>query len=772
MNNKEWLSTFKETPMWLSLNESQQNAVALPNENALILAGAGTGKTKTLVARIAALLFNGGLTTKDILSLTFTNKAAIEMKERVSSSLGENVDDMLIGTFHAICYKLVKEDLVGFGYKPNAAIMDSDDQKSLVKRLFRDKDWDKGQISHEDFLKFINDLKEKGVRHSSISERTSPDMITNIMIGMYGEYEKRLKDENVFDFAELLLSVRDRLLNDKEYFDKKSGAWSIILVDEFQDTNPLQYQLLQLLVKKKGAIFAVGDDDQSIYGFRGARIDNIFDFERDCKKENVIRLEQNYRCTGNILGVANDIIHASEKRLGKKLWTSQPNGKLVTISKSRMEEAEAKKIAEDIKRKLEYGIPPEHIAILYRTNSQSTELEKKFLNEYDIPYKIVGGLGFLSRAEVKLVLAHARLLVTLNDVNALIRATTKPVCGIGKKRLDLWRRTALEKGISLEKIINYVSNPSKDTIKQDEVAKQFLEKIQKGREDLIKLGLSNGLANYIESNGIRDVYKDDPKYNDRMDSIDNVIKSLAYYEEQGGKFLDEFLSGLVLLDSTADDENEGAVWMSTIHASKGLEFEHVYLIGWEDGTLPSSRMDVDSGEDEERRLAYVAVTRAKEQLYISFNSEKYIYNREKEIKVSVQKVFPSRFISDIDPKYFAPTYDTEWPLNPLPIKWGKHAGKLNGVDLLMSDRDPLAGHPDHNPIIERRIRREKVNITGYNVGDKIKHNRYGIGTISCLLNEDDRESAKIVIKFSNMQKELLLKYARITKIDKEGLSNS
>lgn len=769
MINKEWLSSFKETPMWKSLNESQQKAVALPNENSLILAGAGTGKTKTLVARIAALLQNGSLLPKDILSLTFTNKAAIEMKERVSSSIGQSIEDMLIGTFHSICYKLVKEDIEGFGYKKNAVIMDSEDQKSLVKRLYRDKNWDKGQISQEDFLSFINEIKEKGVRYKTISGRTDPDLTKTIMINMYGEYEKRLKEENVLDFAELLLIVRDRLIEDKEYFNKKSGIWSIILVDEFQDTNPLQYELLQLLVKKKGAIFAVGDDDQSIYGFRGARIDNIFDFEKDCKSDNVIRLEQNYRCTKNILGVANDIIHASKRRLGKKLWTSQVDGKLVTISKNRMEEIEAKKIAEEIKKKIEYGIPPEHIAVLYRTNAQSISLENKFLNEYHIPYKIVGGLGFLSRAEVKLVLAHARLLVSLNDVNALIKATAKPTCGIGKKRLDLWRRTALEKGISLEKIISYVSNPTKDNIKKDEIADKFLEKIIKGREDLVKLGLSNGLANYIESNGIREVFKDDPKYNDRMDSIDNIIKSLAYYEEQGGKYLEEFLSGLVLLDSTVESENEGAVWMSTIHASKGLEFEHVYLIGWEESTLPSSRMDLDNGEDEERRLAYVAVTRAKEQLYISFNEEKYIYNREKEVKVSVQKVLPSRFLSDVDPKYFSPTYDTEWPSTPLPFKWGKHAGKMNGNQIQMLQRDPLIGHPDHAPFIEIRNRKEKSNLTGYKIGDKIRHNRYGVGTIIHFKDEDDEDSAKVLIKFSNMQKEILLKYARITKIDKEGL---
>ena len=359
---KDWLGPFKENPLWSSLNESQQKAVELTNHHALILAGAGTGKTKTLIARVASLLQDGGMKSSDILAVTFTNKAAQEMKDRVERSIGNVANGLVIGTFHAITYKWIREDWVGFGYKANATVMDTDDQKALVKRLYKDKGWDDKSYSVKIMMAFVNACKEKGIRAKDVNiSKLSSDYIN--YLNMYKEYEQRIIDENCLDFAELLMLARDRLKNDKDYFDKMSGSWGIILVDEFQDTNPLQYELLELLVKKGGSLFAVGDDDQSVYGFRGARVENVFDFERDYAKNNVVRLEQNYRCTGNILGIANDIIDKAKKRLGKKLWTSQDGGALVNVIKYKREEEEAREITKLIQRKIKFGIPPEHIAV-------------------------------------------------------------------------------------------------------------------------------------------------------------------------------------------------------------------------------------------------------------------------------------------------------------------------------------------------------------------------------------------------------------------------
>lgn len=752
---KDWLGPFKENPLWSSLNESQQQAVELTNHHALILAGAGTGKTKTLIARVASLLQDGGMKASDILAVTFTNKAAQEMKDRVERSIGNVANGLVIGTFHAITYKWIRDDWVGFGYKNNATVMDTDDQKALIKRLYKDKGWDDKTYPVKIMMAFVNACKEKGIRAKDVNiSKFSSDYIN--YLNMYREYEQRIIDENCLDFAELLMLARDRLKNDKDYFDKMSGAWGIILVDEFQDTNPLQYELLELLVKKGGSLFAVGDDDQSVYGFRGARVENVFDFERDYAKNNVVRLEQNYRCTGNILGIANDIIDKAKKRLGKKLWTSQEGGALVNVIKYKREEEEAREITKLIQRKIKFGIPPEHVAVLYRINAQSRLLEQEMI-AHGIPYKIVGGLRFYEREEVKTAMAHARILVTLDDTNALIRAVSKPARGIGKKRLDVWRNISLENKIGLSKVIEQVSYPKKEGIPVDEIAKDFFDKVKEAREGLVKYGLAKGFSNWIESIGLKDSYKSDEKYEERVANIEELVNAIARYEENGGKFLDEFLTSTVL-DSNAGNEN-GSVLLSSIHASKGLEFEHVYIVGVEDNMTPYGKAVAEGGEDEERRLAYVAVTRAKEELVLSFSETRMINGERFEMK-------PSRYLSDFDPKYIYPV-NTGWPPTPKPVNWGLHAGKPNGMQLnyVKSRVDNDKKGLDSSPEIRRKMK-GKPNNSGYSIGDVIKHPRFGLGEITSLKDEDDEQLAKANIRFRGGEVKLLyLQYSGIKKMD-------
>lgn len=752
---KDWLGPFKENPLWSSLNESQQQAVELTNHHALILAGAGTGKTKTLIARVASLLQDGGMKASDILAVTFTNKAAQEMKDRVERSIGNVANGLVIGTFHAITYKWIREDWAGFGYKNNANVMDTDDQKALVKRLYKDKGWDDKSYPLKIMMTFVNTCKEKGIRAKDVNiSKLSSDYIN--YLNMYKEYEQRIIDENCLDFAELLMLARDRLKNDKDYFDKMSGSWGIILVDEFQDTNPLQYELLELLVKKGGSLFAVGDDDQSVYGFRGARVENVFDFERDYAKDNVVRLEQNYRCTGNILGIANDIIDKAKKRLGKKLWTSQEGGALVNVIKYKREEEEAREITKLIQRKTKFGIPPEHIAILYRINAQSRLLEQEMI-AHGIPYKIVGGLRFYEREEVKTAMAHARILVTLDDTNALIRSVSKPARGIGKKRLDLWRNISLENKIGLSKVIEQVSYPKKENIPVDEIAKDFFDKVKEAREGLVKYGLAKGFSNWIESIGLKDAYKNDEKYEERIANIEELVNAIARYEENGGKFLDEFLTSTVL-DSNAGNET-GSVLLSSIHASKGLEFEHVYIVGVEDNMTPYGKAVAEGGEDEERRLAYVAVTRAKEELVLSFSETRMINGERFEMK-------PSRYLSDFDPKYIYPV-NTGWPPTPKPVNWGVHAGKPNGMQLMYvkSRVENEKKGLDSSPEIRRKMK-GKPNNSGYSIGDIVKHPRFGLGEITSLKDEDDEQLSKANIRFRGGEVKLLyLQYSGIKKMD-------
>lgn len=802
--SKKWLAEFSNTPMWNSLNDKQQESVALPNKNSLILAGAGTGKTKTLVARIAALIVDGGLKPESILALTFTNKAAKEMRERVESSLddGDIVEKLMIGTFHSVALELITSDPEGFGFKKGISVISDFEQKALIERMFRDKGWGKDSITanklsemisdmskqkrkridiNVEFVSLVNQFKEKGLR----AEQISPKKIRNFEIfrTMYREYEKYLKMENSLDFAELLLALRDRLISDEKFYSKYSGFWQSILVDEFQDTNPLQYEILNLLTKKSGAIFAVGDDDQSIYGFRGARVQNIFDFEKECDPNQVIRLEQNYRCSKNILNVANNIIKESKNRLGKELWTDSENGSLVYVHKLKDNRAEAEFIANSIDRKYKIGgVLPENIAILYRNNKASIDIEEALMKK-NIPYKVVGGLSFLDKKEVKTMLAHAKCLVTLNDINMLTTATSFPKVGIGKKRLDMWRNIAIEKEIDLETVIEAFSNPKTENVPPDQKAFEFIEKIRSGRQSIKNSGLKIGLEEYLNLVKFKDSFGDKKNYLDIVKSIDAVISALGHYEADGGKSLDEFVNNLLLLDTMADEDSE-AVWLSTIHAAKGLEFEHVYLLGWEDGNLPSKRVLGENEDviDEERRLAYVAVTRAKKNLTITFKQAVVHYSEEDRDQVCYVEVMkPSRYFSDIDPKSFTLASGKEWPPTPLPVGWGKYNNHPTGDQVrnyrldgrvsryTVDGYELTPGSPD---FVVKEEEKKRENKTPFSVNDFVSHKRFGVGRIISLSNEDDLDLAEVEVDFANVSRNFIIKYTKLQKISKPEIKKS
>lgn len=796
----DWLEEFKYSPMWQSLNEEQRNAVALPNKNSLIIAGAGTGKTKTLVARIAALICDGGLKPEDVLSLTFTNKSALEMKERIDNSLDSSIDidKLTVGTFHSVALDIILSDTKGFGYRRYASVISENEQKALVERMFRDKNWTSDSVTIRsfcemikekadmkgknriridpvnEFVSLVNQYKEKGVR----AEKMAPSKLKNFEIfrTMYLNYEKHLKEENSLDFAELLLLLKERLISDELFYNKYSGKWKIILVDEFQDTNPLQYDLLHLLTKRDGAIFAVGDDDQSIYGFRGARVQNIFDFESECLPSQVIKLEQNYRCSRNILSAANDVIKESKFRLGKELWTESDNGDLIYVHELSNNKKEAEFIAASIDRKYRLsGVPPENIAILYRNNKASVDIEEALMSK-GIPYKVVGGLSFLDRREVRTLLNHAKCLISLNDINALTDAVSLPKSGIGKKRLDYWRNIATEKKVGLERVIELFADPKVEGMKNDPKAFEFLERIKQGREAIKNLGLRKGLEKYLEDIKFYEPFETHKNYADKIRAINAVLNALQVYEEDGGKRLDDFVYNILLLDTMADDEKE-AVWLSTIHASKGLEFEHVYLCGWEDGNLPSKKVlgEDENLIDEERRLAYVGITRAKKSLVITFKKAMLHSDPEDQSKILfVEILTPSRYFSDINPKYFTLAQGAIWPPLKLPVNWGKYKGYPTGDAIRRNRLDGgsvqytndgfqlTEGSPQFN---QKKINEEKLNLTGYIVNDFVEHKRFGVGRIIAIKNEDDLNIAELVIDFKDGKKDLILKYTILKRID-------
>lgn len=758
-DEKNWLGSFKKNELWLSLNDKQKEAVALPNKHVLTLAGAGTGKTKMLISRIAALISDGDVEAHEILAVTFTNKAAAEMKERLEHAIGNKSKGLTVGTFHGVAYKWIREDWVGFGYKPNAVILDTDDQKALVKRLYKDKNWDDKKYPLKMFMEFVNDQKERGFRSF---DSVLPKGKSLRYKDMYFEYERRLKEENAIDFAELLMSIRDRLKNDKVFFNKMSGKWSVLLVDEFQDTNPLQYDLLERLVEKGGSLFAVGDDDQSIYGFRGARVENVFDFAKHYAKENIIKLEQNYRSTENILTAANEIINNETKRMGKELWTKQEKGSLINVFKARNEEEEAKEVALKIQSHLKTGTLPKEIAILYRTNFQSRSMEQAMINSR-IPYKVVGGMRFFERAEIKLAMAHARLLSSPDDVGAFCKAVSKPAQGIGEKRIDLWRKKANEDDIGFYDAIKRFAYPN-DGSKPDKMAIALIEKIEAGRTGLVKFGLAKGFLAWMDLIGLFKAFEKEENYEERVQHLQEFVNAIAEYEDKGGKFLDEFIAGAVL--DTSSTGEEGGVQLSTIHASKGLEFNKVFWVGLEDGLTPSEMALKDpSGESEERRLAYVAITRAKIELNLSFCEQRFV-NGERTLKV------PSRYLGELNPELLYPI-NTSWPPSPRPAGWGKHKDRNTGREIKkikweeekesITEATPVFIPPSLESLKQKTNNSNvEFKTSGWQKGDRVIHKRFGKGVILKIVEKETLEV--LTIKFNDETTDLIAKFAKLVKI--------
>lgn len=742
-----WEDNLKKSEIYLSLNNKQQDAICLPNNHALILAGAGTGKTKTLIARIQTLLEYLNIPSKEILAVTFTTKAAEEMTFRLRDSIGKKAKGIMVGTFHKIAFKWLKEDPVGFGYKDNPVVIDTDDQKSLVKRLYKEKKWNDATVKVSTFISFVNSKKEKGIRAKDVNLN---EYENKLLKSMYESYEKKLKQENALDFAELLMAIRDRLKFDNEYRQEMSSRFSTILVDEFQDTNPLQYELLSYLIGSKTAIFAVGDDDQSIYGFRGARVQNIFDFATHYAKKNVIKLEQNYRSTGNILGAANEVINKGMNRTGKSLWTLQEPGSLIFMHKAKDADKEAEMVVKQIKSALLITeVKPKDIAVLYRTNFQSRAIEQ-FLIKSRIPYKVVGGMQFFDRAEIKILMAHARMLVSLNDVGAVTKAIKKPAQGIGNKKLEEWLTYSFEHDMGLEDVIKLMAYPKESHIKSDDSALNFIKKIEFGRMELAKYGISIGFKSWIEKNDICGLFKKEENYEDRAKNIEEFVSMIKELEDKGCRYLNEFVTNIAL--DNIDLGPDGGVQLSTIHASKGLEYDYVHWVGLEEGITPSAMALKEHGEDEERRLAYVAITRAKKELNMYF-CEKRLINGE------IYEQTPSRFVGEISPELLYPM-QSMWPPKPEPYMWGEHMGKMSGRFFLKEGKNIISSSSAtrNNVPEEVKVELPKIDsryIVEFKKGMKVKHPRFGIGTVRRVF-KDNAGLENVSVYFLSLEKDMTL----------------
>lgn len=608
------------------LNDAQRQAVCAPPNNQLVLAGAGSGKTRVLVHRIAWLIQVEGVSPHEILAVTFTNKAAKEMRERLSNLLdatpgGSSLRGMWVGTFHGIAHRLLKAHWNEAGLPENFQILDSDDQLRVVKRVYQALNLDDSRWPYKQSQWFINGQKDEGQRSEHIDEGHDPFKRTMKMI--YAAYEEACERGGMVDFAELLLRSHEIWLKNANLLEHYQSRFKYILVDEFQDTNAVQYAWLRVLAGSTSKVVAVGDDDQSIYGWRGAKIENIQKYERDFSDVEVTRLEQNYRSTGTILKAANAVIENNSDRLGKSLWTADADGEQIDLYSAFNEQDEARYIVGRIQSWINLGNSASDCAILYRSNAQSRVLEEAFLREV-IPYRIYGGQRFYERLEIRNALAYLRLLSNRHDDAAFERVFNTPTRGIGSKTQDDIRMMAREQGCSLFQATVGAVNHGVFTARASNALKGFLVLLDELQDAVSCMALADIAEHVIKESGLFDFHEKEKgeKGQARIENLQELVNACRAFEADDSDLspLQEFLDSAALdAGDTQADDFEDAVQMMTLHSAKGLEFPLVFMAGMEEGLFPHKMSAEEPGRlEEERRLAYVGITRGMEKLVMTY----------------------------------------------------------------------------------------------------------------------------------------------------------
>ena len=732
-----------------NLNEPQHAAVTLPAEHALILAGAGSGKTRVLTTRIAWLISTGQVSPQGILAVTFTNKAAKEMQTRLAAMLPINVKGMWIGTFHGLCNRLLRAHYRDAGLPQLFQILDSADQLSSVKRMMKALNVDDEKFPPREMCHFINAQKEQGLRSSAVE---AWDSWAKKKVELYAAYETQCEREGVVDFAELLLRSYELLSRNEPLLRHYQERFRHILVDEFQDTNKLQYQWLKLLTGQHAALFCVGDDDQSIYAFRGADVGNMRDFEREFNVKNMIRLEQNYRSHGNILDAANAIIQNNPQRLGKNLWTQAGSGEPIRVYEAYSDNDEARWIVEEVKALVRDGHTRAEIALLYRSNAQSRALEHALFNA-GIPYRVYGGLRFFERAEVKHALAYLRLIANVNDDTAFARVVNFPVRGIGARSLEALQDAAKAANSSLFAAIPQVSGKGGTSLAA------FAQLIHQLSE-AANLPLPELIDHVLELSGLRTHYQNEKEGQERLANLDELINGATSFIAEEGTPSEEgelsadlaaFLSHASLeAGEHQAGEGDDALQLMTVHSAKGLEFNMVFISGLEEGLFPHENSVNDTrngnnGLEEERRLMYVAVTRARQRLYLSIAQSRMLHGQ-------TRYNIPSRFLDEIPkelmkwltPKvdksaFAAPQGDLLRGVSSAPTFYGRReqrgAGGSNSSAGTAQDEfysTPVARAADRN---------------GLQIGMNVHHAKFGGGMIMNL--EGSGTDARVQVNFKH-----------------------
>ncbi|WP_445327114.1 DNA helicase II [Xenorhabdus sp. PB30.3] len=709
-----------------SLNDKQREAVAAPRTNMLVLAGAGSGKTRVLVHRIAWLLSVEHASPFSIMAVTFTNKAAAEMRHRIESLIGTSQGGMWIGTFHSLAHRLLRAHHLDASLPQDFQILDSDDQLRLIKRIIKAMNLDDKQWPARQGMWYINGKKDEGLRPRHIESYGNPVEVTWLKI--YQAYQEACDRAGLVDFAELLLRAHELWLNKPQILQHYRDRFTNILVDEFQDTNSIQYAWIRLLAGDSGRVMIVGDDDQSIYGWRGAQVENIQRFLKDFPAAETIRLEQNYRSTSNILKAANALIAHNSDRLGKNLWTEGSEGELISLYSAFNELDEARYVVSRLKNWLDNGGALKECAILYRSNAQSRVLEEALL-QASMPYRIYGGQRFFERQEIKDALSYLRLVANRNDDAAFERVVNTPTRGIGDRTLDVVRQMARDQQKTLWESSQLLIQEKVLAGRAASALQRFIELINALETETQEMSLHVQTDRVIRDSGLWAMYQQEKgeKAQARIENLEELVtatRQFSYQDEDEDMMpLQAFLSHAALEAGEGQaDAYQDSVQLMTLHSAKGLEFRQVFIVGMEEGMFPS-QMSIDEGGrlEEERRLAYVGVTRAMEKLTLTYAESRRLYGKEVYHR-------PSRFVGE------------------LPTEC------VTEVRLRATVSRPVSHKRLGTPI--------SANDSGYALGQRVRHPKFGEGTIVNI--EGSGEHCRLQIAFQGEGiKWLVAAYARL-----------
>ena len=710
-----------------SLNDAQRQAVTAPSQAMLVLAGAGSGKTRVLVHRIAWQIQVEDIPAHSILAVTFTNKAAKEMRSRIESLLNMSTQSLWIGTFHGIAHRLLRRHTKQAKLPDTFQVMDSSDQLRVIKRLINTLNLDDSKWPAREAQWYINAQKDEGIRARHMLD--TADLHQRQMLRIYKAYEEICDRSGLVDFAELLLRAHELLRDNQDILDFYQQRFRQVHVDEFQDTNTIQYAWLRLLTDGKDNLFVVGDDDQSIYGWRGAKIENIYSFQKHYPNHQVIKLEQNYRSTGTILKAANTIIANNTGRMGKELWTATGEGEPCSLYAAFNEQDEAYFVVERIRTWINEGGLRSDAAILYRSNAQSRLFEEKLMATAT-PYKVYGGLRFFDRAEIKNALAYLRLMSNRNDDASFERIINTPTRGIGAKAIDDIRCIARDQSLSLWASAIVLINQRTMTARATNALIGFLELIKELTTQATDLELYEKVKLVIEKSGLIELYQKEKmdKGEEKVENLEELVNAARLFDfdrenEEGMGELDMFLTHAALESGDNQGEDfDDCVQLMTIHSAKGLEFKLVFLVGMEENLFPSQQSVDDVGRlEEERRLCYVGMTRAMQHLYLTYAESRRLYGRESYPR-------PSRFLREIPSEL---------------IQEVRVRATIN------------------YPVTPIQIKNSSLQVTGsYKLGQRISHAKFGEGVVLQIEGSGAQERVQINFKTAGV-KWLMLAYANL-----------